>query len=176
MGFGGTPMLRLLYKHNEQRLDGPGGTWGPPLRSGHSSISRKAVGRPMKGLLLNARPIRVRNPVDLDNLVFGVYLGSHAAPDASEVAHRARRVRALGAASLDLCLVARGASDLYYMHSSIVDAKLRAVDIAGAVLIVREAGGLVLDLKKKELDMALTSTARTDLVAVGDRRTLEVLP
>jgi len=57
-----------------------------------------------------------------------------------------------------------------------VDAKLRAVDIAGAVLIVREAGGLVLDLKKKELDMALTSTARTDLVAVGDRRTLDVLP
>src|SRR5437773_10814946 len=52
MGFGGTPMLRLLYKHNEQRLDGPGGTWGPPLRSGHSSISRKAVGRPMMGLLL----------------------------------------------------------------------------------------------------------------------------
>src|SRR5438046_3816664 len=52
MGFGGTPMLRLLYKHNEQRLDRPGGTWGPPLRSGHSSISRKAVGRPMKGLLL----------------------------------------------------------------------------------------------------------------------------
>ena len=34
----------------------------------------------------------------------------------------------------------------------------------------------MLDLKKKELDMALTSTARTDLVAVGDRRTLEVLP
>src|SRR5438552_3669535 len=70
----------------------------------------------------------------------------------------------------------RGASDLYYMHSSIVNAKLRVVDIAGAVLVVREAGGLVLDLKKKELDMALTSTARTDLVAVGDRRTLEVLP
>jgi len=128
------------------------------------------------GALLNARPIRVRRPVDLDDLVFGVYLGSHAAPEASEVAHRARRVRALGAASLDLCLVARGALDLYYMHSSIVNAKLRVVDIAGAVLVVREAGGLVLDLKKKELDMALTSTARTDLVAVGDRRTLEVLP
>src|SRR5207249_1716550 len=122
------------------------------------------------GALLNARPIRVRRPVDLDDLVFGVYLGSHAAPEASEVAHRARRVRALGAASLDLCLVARGASDLYYMHSSIVNAKLRVVDIAGAVLVVREAGGLVLDLKKKELDMALTSTAGTDLVAVGHRR------
>src|SRR5947208_1707234 len=300
MGFGGTPMLRLLYKHNEQRLDRPGGTWGPPLRSGHSSISRKAVGRPMKGLLLeladavqhavaaiegdpsevlgrgadgapstridrvaeetvlrvldyegaalnvlseeagyvdrggkatlvldpidgthnalrgvpaysvsmaigherlsdiqealvrdlvsgatyyaakgggaflNARPIRVR-PVDLKDLVFSVYLGTQAAPDAARIASQARRVRVLGAASLDLCLVARGAADLYYMHSKLTETKLRAVDIAGGVLIVREAGGLVLDLKGQELDMPLTSTARTDLAAVGDRRTWEAL-
>ena len=48
--------------------------------------------------------------------------------------------------------------------------------VAGGVLIVREAGGLVLDLDGKELDMPLTSTARTDLVAVGDRRTWEALP
>lgn len=128
------------------------------------------------GAFLNARPIRVRRPVDPEDLVFGVYLGTHAAPDAYQVASRARRVRALGAASLDLCLVARGAADLYYMHSALEDTKLRAVDIAGAVLIVREAGGHVLDLKRKDLDLALTSTARTDLLAVGDRKTLEVLP
>src|SRR5439155_1567946 len=130
-------------------------------------LGRGADGAPSTRI---ARLCRVRRPVDLDDLVLGVYLGSHAAPEASEVAHRARRVRALGAASLDLCLVARGASDLYYMHSSIMNAQLRVVDIAGAVLVVREAGGLVLDLKKKELDMALTSTARTDRVARGDYR------
>src|SRR5205807_3288307 len=280
MGFGGTPMLRLLYKHNEQRLDGPGGTWGPPLRSGHSSISRKAVGRPMKGLLLeltdavqhavaaiegdpsevlgrgadgapstridrvaeetvlrvldyegaalnvlseeagyidrggkatlvldpidgthnalrgvpaysvsmaigherlsdvqeslvrdlvsgatyyaakgggallNARPIRV-HPFDASDLVFCVYLGSNAAPDATRVTTKARRVRALGAASLDMCLVARGAADMYYMHSATTETKLRAVDIAGSTLIVREAGGLVLDLDGADLDLPL---------------------
>jgi len=126
------------------------------------------------GAFLNARSIRVR-PVDLDDLVFSVYLGTQAAPDAARVASQARRVRVLGAASLDLCLVARGAADLYYMHSKLPETKLRAVDIAGGVLIVREAGGFVLDLKGKELDMPLTSTARTDLAAVGDRRTWEAL-
>src|SRR5438552_2594901 len=126
------------------------------------------------GAFLNARPIRVR-PVDLKDLVFSVYLGTQAAPDAARIASQARRVRVLGAASLDLCLVARGAADLYYMHSKLTETKLRAVDIAGGVLIVREAGGLVLDLKGQELDMPLTSTARTDLAAVGDRRTWEAL-
>src|SRR2546423_15553934 len=87
----------------------------------------------------------------------------------------ARRVRVLGAASLDLCLVARGAADLYYMHSKLTETKLRAVDIAGGVLIVREAGGLVLDLKGQELHMPPTSTARTDPAAVGDRRAREAL-
>ncbi|MGI0148430.1 MAG: inositol monophosphatase family protein [Thermoplasmata archaeon] len=126
------------------------------------------------GSFLNARPIHVR-PVDLDDLVFSVYLGSHAAPDSAEIAQRARRVRVLGAASLDLCLVARGAADMYYMHSAIPASKLRPVDIAGGTLIVREAGGHVLDLEGRDLDMALTTTARTDLVAVGDRRTWEAV-
>ena len=126
------------------------------------------------GAFLNGRPIRVR-PADFEDLVFGVYLGSHAAPDAAKVAAVARRVRALGAASLDLCLAARGAADLYYMHSAMPDTKLRVVDIAGATLIVREAGGLVLDLEGRDLDMPLSPTARTDLVATGDRRTWEAI-
>src|SRR5437879_8231906 len=95
------------------------------------------------GAFLNARPIRVR-PVDLEDLVFSVYLGTQAAPDAARSASQARRVRALGAARVDRCLVARRAPDLYYMHSKLTETKLRAVDIAGGVLIVREAGGLVL--------------------------------
>src|SRR5438093_572759 len=126
------------------------------------------------GAFLNARPIRVR-PVDLKDLVFTVYLGTQAAPDAARIASQARRVRVLGAASLDLCLVARGAADLYYMHSKLTETKLRAVDIAGEALIVRGAGGVGLDLKGQEPELPLTSTARTDLAAVGDRRTWEAL-
>jgi len=40
---------------------------------------------------------------------------------------------------------------------------------------VREAGGLVLDLDGRDLDLPLTPTARTDLVAVGDRRAWEAI-
>src|SRR3989475_1036028 len=121
------------------------------------------------GARLNGRPIRVHayNPKDL---LFTVYLGSNAHPDAARVAGLARRVRNLGAASLDLCLVARGAADLYYMHSAVANTKLRAVDIAAGTLIVREAGGFVLDLGGRDLDLPLEPKARTDLVAVGDRR------
>ena len=126
------------------------------------------------GAKLNGRPIHV-HPYDPKDLLFTVYLGSNAHPDAERVARLARRVRSLGAASLDLCLVARGAADLYYMHSAVVDSKLRAVDIAAGMLIVREAGGLVLDLNGRDLDLPLESKARTDLVAVGDRQAWEAI-
>ncbi|HEX9341384.1 MAG TPA: inositol monophosphatase family protein [Thermoplasmata archaeon] len=124
------------------------------------------------GSLLNGSPIRVR-PYDPADALVSVYLGTNAAPDASRIASLARRVRNLGAASLDLCLVARGAADMYYMHSAVVETKLRAVDIAGGTLIVREAGGFVLDLGGRDLELPLSPTARTDLVAVGDRRAWE---
>lgn len=126
------------------------------------------------GAKLNGRPIQV-HPYDPKDVLFTVYLGSNAHPDAERVARLARRVRSLGAASLDLCMVARGAADLYYMHSKVVDTKLRAVDIAAGTLIVREAGGLVLDLNGRDLDLPLESKARTDLVAVGDRKAWEAI-
>jgi fructose-1,6-bisphosphatase/inositol monophosphatase family enzyme len=127
-----------------------------------------------QGAKLDGRPIRV-HPFNTKDLLFTVYLGSNAHPDAGRVASRARRVRNLGAASLDLCLVARGAADLYYMHSAVAETKLRVVDVAAGTLIVREAGGHVLDLQGSDLDMPLTTTARSDLVAVGDRKAWEAI-
>lgn len=127
-----------------------------------------------KGATLDGKPIRARSFSPKD-VLFSVYLGSNAHPDAARVAAKARRVRHLGAASLDLCLVARGAADLYFMHSREERLKLRACDIAAGTLIVREAGGQVLDLSGRDLDMPLTVDARTDLVAVGDRRAWEAI-
>lgn len=127
-----------------------------------------------RGARLDGRPIRVR-PMDLEDLLFSVYLGSNAHPDAARVAARARRVRNLGAASLDLCLVARGAADAYYMHGAVPEASLRVVDIAAATLIVREAGGSVLSLDGADLDLPFDPMARTNLVAVGDRETWEAI-
>lgn len=127
-----------------------------------------------RGAELDGRPIHARsfNPQDM---LFSVYLGSNAEADATRVAGMARRVRHLGAASLDLCMVARGAADLYYMHSREARLKLRACDIAAGTIIVRESGGAVLDLGGRELDIPLTADAHTDLAAVGDRKVWEAI-
>jgi len=129
-----------------------------------------------KGAFLNDRPIRVRKPFAPNDTVFDVYLGEKAHPDASDVAGLARRVRNFGAASLDLCLVAKGATDLYYLHSAEVGHELRAMDVAAGVLIVREAGGGVVGLDRRPLDMDLSPRARTNLIAFGDEQILEMLP
>ena len=52
---------------------------------------------------------------------------------------RAGACRRLGAASIDLCLVARGAMDGYW------ERHLKPWDVAAGALIVREAGGIVTD-------------------------------
>src|SRR2546428_5620281 len=126
------------------------------------------------GAKLNGRPIRVHG-YDPKDLLFSVYLGTNADRDAARIAGLARRVRNLGAASLDLCLVARGAAGLYYMHSAVPDLRLRVVDIPAGTLIVRQAGGLVPYPAGRDLDLPLDSSARTDLAAVGDRRVWEAI-
>jgi fructose-1,6-bisphosphatase/inositol monophosphatase family enzyme len=98
-----------------------------------------------------------------------------AKPAAHEIARSARRVRSLGSAALDLCGVAYGGFDVYYMNTA-AEARLRVVDVAAGVLLVREAGGAVVDENRQDLDMPFALDARANLVAVGDRRALEVIP
>ena len=99
------------------------------------------------GAFLNGRPIRVSSaealvdamlvtgfPYDVHQRVeeivglFGAFVG------------RARAVRRLGSAAIDLCYVAAGRLDGFW------ESDLKAWDIAGGSLIVAEAGGLVTDL------------------------------
>ncbi len=54
--------------------------------------------------------------------------------------------RRLGAASLDLCLVARGALDGYW------ETRLQPWDLAAGALIVQEAGGTVTDMRGGRFD------------------------
>ena len=140
------------------------------LVTGHTYYAERG-----KGATLDGRRIRARRPLARDDTVFDVYLGTNAHPDAVRVASRGRRVRNLGAASLDLCLVAKGAVDLYYLHSAEVGHELRAMDIAAGALIVREAGGQVVDLRGDPLDMPVDPKARTNLLAYGDPHVLEVI-
>lgn len=138
------------------------------LPHGDSYYAEQGKGATWNGLPIHTRPYRPAESL------FSVYLGVRARPESYDVARAARRVRNLGAASLDLCGVATGGFDMYYLNSE-ADSQLRVVDIAAGVLLVREAGGVVTDPKGRELDMPIDLKARANIVAAGDPRALEVL-
>ena len=71
------------------------------------------------------------------------------------------KVRSLGSASLEMCMVAIGALDFYIVGKEY----LRVTDIAASTLIVREAGGFVKDICGEELEMGLNLDERASVVA-----------
>ncbi len=71
------------------------------------------------------------------------------------------KVRSLGSASLEMCMVALGALDFYVVGKEYI----RVVDIAASTLILREAGGIVTNIFGKDLDMAFTLDERSSVVA-----------
>lgn len=123
-----------------------------------------------KGAFLNGKKISTKN-FDKKNPTFSVYLGIKASASAYEISRQARRVRSMGCASLDLCMVANGSTDMYYQMGY----PIRITDIAAGVLILREAGGEVYDEGKKILDMKLNLKERKNFVAVCDRKILEMI-
>ena len=127
-----------------------------------------------EGAFLDGKRIHVRK-LDEHDTLFTVYIGMNAHESAYRVASRGRRARSLGAASLDMCMVASGAADLYYMNSSAKRAELRVVDVAASALILREAGGEVVDLNRRQLDMPFDTETTSNLIAYGDAKVLELI-
>ena len=128
-----------------------------------------------EGAFEDGNRLRVRQFNSGDTL-FTVYLGVNAHEKAYKIARMARRVRNLGAASLDMCIVASGAADMYYMNSVARRAELRVVDIAASALILREAGGDVVDMNRRRLDLPFDVKGTSNLIAYGDPKILEMLP
>lgn len=71
------------------------------------------------------------------------------------------KVRSLGSASLEMCMVAIGGLDFYVIGREY----LRVVDIAASTLILREAGGIVTNILGEELDMPFSLDKHTSVVA-----------
>jgi myo-inositol-1(or 4)-monophosphatase len=99
------------------------------------------------GAFLNGRPIRVSPAHEMLDamLVTGFPYDVHQRVDEivglfGAFVGRARAVRRLGSAAIDLCYVAAGRIDAFW------ESDLKAWDIAGGALLVAEAGGRVTGL------------------------------
>jgi fructose-1,6-bisphosphatase/inositol monophosphatase family enzyme len=111
------------------------------------------------GAFLNKTPIQVCELLSPE-MMSSISLGKSHTGKAVALSKKGN-VRSLGAASLEMCLVASGALDYYFVGKEI----LRVVDIAASTLIVREAGGVVKTVTGDDLDMRLTLEERTSVVA-----------
>ena len=113
-----------------------------------------------KGATLNGRPLRVSPP--RSETVFSVGLAKGSDPFSPPPGGV---LRSFGASALEMCLVASGGLDAYHYSKPI----LRIIDVAAATLIVREAGGVVLDRAGKDLDLPLSLVPRFGLTAASTR-------
>jgi fructose-1,6-bisphosphatase/inositol monophosphatase family enzyme len=112
-----------------------------------------------RGSFLNKKPIRVCE-VPSSEMLSSISLGKSHTSKAGSLSKKGI-VRSFGSASLEMCMVAIGALDYYYVGKDI----MRVIDIAASTLIVREAGGVVKTAAGDELDMEFLLTQRTTVVA-----------
>jgi myo-inositol-1(or 4)-monophosphatase len=80
---------------------------------------------------------------------------------AAPIFARAEKVRQLGSAALNLCHTASGGVAL-----QVTPARVRSFDLAGPLLILREAGGIATDYEGRSIDsVSVRLDARTTLLA-----------
>ncbi|MGD0057486.1 MAG: inositol monophosphatase family protein [Methanomassiliicoccales archaeon] len=127
-----------------------------------------------KGAFRGTTRLHVRG-YSVDGSAFLVYLGKYAHNDSMRVARIPARTRSLGCASLEMCMVAEGKLDAYYMNCEVHEKSIRVVDIAASALILREAGGKLVDLRGRDLDMPFDLKARSNFLAFGDPEVQKVI-
>jgi fructose-1,6-bisphosphatase/inositol monophosphatase family enzyme len=120
------------------------------------------------GAFRDGRPIRVR-PWNPKSEILFANLGRFASDRTIELSRQARRIRALGCASLEIVKVAQGTADGYVFDNVPASRNLRATDIAAGYRIVVEAGGGISDVQGRSVDhFPLTVQERTSVLAWGD--------
>ncbi|MBO3800452.1 MAG: hypothetical protein FGF52_05300 [Candidatus Brockarchaeota archaeon] len=127
-----------------------------------------------KGAFLNDRRIRVSNVEKIEEALIALDFNVRGripgyVKKISNLVERAKHVRFLGTDALEICMVASGAADAF------VDLRgfLRSLDFAAASLIVREAGGLVLNGKGEELNVKLIPVSKSPIVAAASKKLAE---
>uniref|UniRef100_A0A336K7I9 Inositol-1-monophosphatase n=1 Tax=Culicoides sonorensis TaxID=179676 RepID=A0A336K7I9_CULSO len=136
-------------------------------------LNQKFVARRGKGATYNNRPIHVSSVTKLENALICTETGTArdeskmvvVMENINKLTRLAHGIRCLGAAALNICMVALGGADCY------IEFGLHAWDMAAGELIVREAGGVSLDPSGGPLDLM----SRRCLVAATQELANEVI-
>ena len=120
------------------------------------------VGEKGQGAFLNNKRIMIPE-VPCKTLISSLTLGKNFDELTLSLADK-DIVRSLGSCSLEMCMVAVGALDYYIVGKDYI----RVIDVAASTLIVREAGGVVTNIKGEKLDMPLDLDERSSVIAAGN--------
>jgi myo-inositol-1(or 4)-monophosphatase len=117
------------------------------------------------GAFRNGKPLEpVRVPFEgasIPLVQFDAPTGVEPRQRAAPIFERAEKVRQLGSAALNLCHTAAGGVSL-----QVTPAPVRAFDLAGPLLILREAGGVATDIRGRSIDdVSVRLDSRTTLLA-----------
>lgn len=138
------------------------------LYSGDTYYARRGGGAELNGHRIGV------SKYNRDDSIFMMFDGRDVAPETEKVKALASRVRTMGCASLEMSLVAQGSAQAHYMNCTNHSRMIRIVDIAASCLILREAGGEVVDLQGGKLDMEFSLDDRKNFLAYGDPRIKEL--
>ena len=122
-----------------------------------------------KGAYLNGNKISIRNTdsVKEDEIIAGVNISGISQEllhSIGPIISKLNHIRVFGANALELCFLARGYLDMFMDLRD----KIRPTDMAAAFLIVKEAGGLVLDKAGNAFDSELSFGNRFSFIGVSD--------
>ncbi len=114
-----------------------------------------------KGAFYNNREIQVSQAAELDEFTVASYGYKDRGDVFRRLGRHVRRLRSFGSAALELSYVASGRLDAFVDLRN----RLRIMDVAAGILIVREAGGIVTDGHGQAPRGELNVTNRVDIVA-----------
>ncbi|XP_050182154.1 LOW QUALITY PROTEIN: inositol monophosphatase 2 [Myiozetetes cayanensis] len=122
----------------------------------HCTEERLYTGRRGQGAFCNDKRLQVSKETDISKALILTEIGPKRDPATLKLflgnierllKARAHGVRVIGSSTLALCHLASGAADAYYQFG------LHCWDLAAATVIIREAGGTVIDTSGGPLDL-----------------------
>jgi len=124
-----------------------------------------------KGSFLNGKKIHVQENEPIYRIV-GINLSGATTEQVKKlhpILKSHNHTRHFGANALEMALFARGLIDIFID----IREKIRVQDIAAGYLLIKEAGGLVLDAKLEPLDADLSYKTRLSFIATANKKILD---